>query len=468
MKKFLKVFLIGLVVIVLIVLLYVLVSFPPIMRGMAAKTMCSCVFVSGRSPESVLAKELQVFPGLSDVPLQINHTDSTVTASLLWKEGKAIYRRGLGCTLLAEADEETIRKQRFIPYRPNAVNTDTIPWPAGDRRATSDDFTINRNSIDRVVENAFRETDPEKPVNTHAVVILFNEKIISERYAEGFDRNSVLMGWSMTKSIVNALIGILVKQGKLNAEVRAPVAAWQNDDRKNITLNHLLQASSGLEWSESYFLPGADFHNMFIHSDDKAGYAISRDLVRPPGSFFQYSSGSTNILSKIIRETVGDEFYHRFPYEALFSKIGMHHAQMEPDASGTFVASSYGYASARDWARFGLLYLNDGIWNGERILPEGWVKYSTTPAPAARLREYGAHIWLNLGEEDHPENVKFPGLPHESIIFNGFEENYVVIIPSRKLVVVRLGVTHNDSFKIEDLVNGIVDLLPEANNLARN
>jgi CubicO group peptidase (beta-lactamase class C family) len=143
----------------------------------------------------------------------------------------------------------------------------------------------------------------------------------------------------------------------------------------------------------------------------------------------------------------------------------MHHAIMEADASGTFVASSYGYASARDWARLGLLYLNDGVWDGIRILPEGWVKYSTTPAPGAAKREYGAHIWLNLGEKGNPENAKYPGLPREAILFEGFEENIVVILPSRNLVVVRLGVTHRN-FDIAALVTRIVDALPGEDTLA--
>lgn len=139
---------------------------------------------------------------------------------------------------------------------------------------------------------------------------------------------------------------------------------------------------------------------------------------------------------------------------------------LEPDASGTFVASSYGYASARDWARLGLLYLNDGVWNGERILPEGWVAWSTTPAPAAPRREYGAQIWLNLGAPDDPTAVKFPGLPHEAIVFSGFEQNFVVIIPSKKLVVVRLGVTHHDSFSIGALVAGVLQHLPDSDTPA--
>jgi CubicO group peptidase (beta-lactamase class C family) len=466
MKKFLKGFLISMCLIILVSLVYVLVTFPAVMRGMAAKVMCSCLYVSGRDRQSVIEKELQVFPGLADLNFDINNEDSTVTARLLWKGSKAIYRKGLGCTLLAEAEEEEVRSQKITTYASTFPQQDTVPWPTGDQNAFTNSENIDRGGIDKIVEAAFRETDPERRVNTHAIVVVYDGKIVSEKYADGFDKNSVLMGWSMTKSITNALVGILVMDGKLRLEAPAPLEEWKNDDRKNITLNNLLQASSGLEWSESYFDPSADFHNMFIRSDDKAAYAMSRKLEHTPGEYLEYSSGTTNILSKIIRQTVGDDSYYRFPYERLFSKIGMHHAILEPDASGTFVASSYGYASARDWARLGLLYLNDGVWNGERILPEGWVRYSTTPAPSALMREYGAQIWLNLGEKGNEENVKFPGLPHEAIIFSGFEDNFVVIIPSKNLVVVRLGVTHNDRFNIGDLVTGITDLLPGRDNLA--
>lgn len=465
MKKIARAFLIILAFIILILLVYVLVAFPPIMRGMGAKVMCSCVFVTGRTPESVVQKELQVFPGLADMAFDINYKDSTVAAEMLWSTSKAIYRKGLGCTLLSEASEEAVRTQRFATFDALLPAQDTIPWPMGDLHAYTTAENIDRERVNEVIASAFLENDSTKPVNTHAVVVVYNGKIIGEKYAEGFDQESVLMGWSMTKSITNALIGILVNEGKLKVDAPAPVEEWKDDERGSITLHNLLQASSGLSWSESYFVPGADFHNMFIHSDDKAAYAMSRDLEHEPGTYFEYSSGTTNILSEIIRRTVGDENYHRFPYEKLFSRIGMFGAIMEPDASGTFVASSYGYARARDWARLGLLYLNNGVWNGERVLPQGWVEYSTTPAPAAPRREYGAQIWLNMGKQDNPNDVKFPGLPNEAIVFSGFEDNFVVIVPSKDLVVVRLGVTHNDAFDIAVLVNGIIDLLPKNDNL---
>jgi CubicO group peptidase (beta-lactamase class C family) len=297
-------------------------------------------------------------------------------------------------------------------------------------------------------------------LNTHAIVVVYDNEIIGERYASGFDKNSKLMGWSMTKSITNALVGVLVKEGKLDIHQSAPISEWKDDERSKITLNHLLQASSGLAWSESYFSPTADFHQMFIKRDDKGGYALSKKLKHDPGTFFQYSSGSTNIISKIIRQTVGDSAYYKLPYEKLFYQIGMNHALMEPDASGSFVASSYSFATARDWARFGLLFLNDGVWNGERILPEGWVKYAVTPAPAADRGRYGAHWWLNAGDPNNKQLRAFPELPTDAFWADGFEEQTVMVIPSKQLVIVRLGVSHH-GFDFNKLAKGIIAALPE-------
>lgn len=462
MKKFLKVFVVIIISVLVIVLGFVLITFPPVMTGMGAKTMCSCVFVTHRTPESVLEKELRVFPGLTWADIALNQKDSSVTASLLWNTSKAIYRKGLGCTLLYEKSEQAVRGQKI--NRPDvipAVNQDTIPWPQGNKLDTSKLGGINYTALEKAIDEAFVDIDPLNPIHTHAVVVVYKGELIAERYAAGFNYNSRLMGWSMTKSIANALVGILAKENKLDVDDPAPVQEWQNDDRKKITINHLLNGTSGLAWSESYFNPVAPFHQMFIRSDDKAAYAASLGLEEHPGTFFEYSSANTNLLSRIIRHEVGDENYYRFPYEKLFHKIGMNHAIIEPDASGTFVLSSYFYASARDWARFGLLYLNDGVWNGERILPEGWVTYSTTPAPPAPKQEYGAQIWLNYGSKNNPEEKEFPGLPNEAFLFEGFERNSVVIIPSKELVVVRLGVTHNKNFNHGNLINGVIAALPQ-------
>ncbi len=430
-----------------VALIYLGFTFPPIMSGMAAKTMCSCVFVMGRTPESVKEKELSVFPGLSKADIQIKDSLS-VTAKVLWSSKKAIYRKGLGCTLIAQRSEEQVRAQDIVPAAAPLIDQDTVRWPMGNKLAETKVDGVDYDALRNALDGAFIDADPGKPRNTLGVVVVYNGEIIGEKYADGFNYKSRLMGWSMTKSLTNAIIGTLVKSGKLDLNNPAPVAEWQNDERKNITLNDLMHASSGLEWNESYFLPG-DFHNMFMHSDDKGGYAASKKAEFKPNEVFEYSSGTTNLLSKIIRQAVGDSIYHRYPYENLFHKIGMYRTLLEPDASGTFVGSSYGYATARDWARFGLFFLNDGVWNNERLLPEGWVKYSSTPAPAAPIGQYGAQWWLNAGAKEDPSKCYHPGLPNEEYGAEGFEGQYIFIIPSKKLVVVRLGVSHTYDGKIE-------------------
>jgi len=458
MRKIFWIASLTILAILIMAIIFVVITFPPIMTGMAAKTMCSCVYVAGRAPESVVEKELKVFPGLSSAKIQLKD-DSTVSATLLWKTSEAIFRKGLGCTLLSDINEEELRDQNINLAMPPAVNQDTIPWPMGNLVTDSVPKGIKYDTLIKTLDEAFFEADPGKPLNTLAILVLLDGKIMAERYAPGFYYDSRLMGWSMTKSITSSLIGILVKEGKLKIDLPVSIDEWTSDERKNITLNNLLQASSGLKWSESYFFPSSTFHKMFTFSDDKAAYARTMPLEDEPGKNFVYSSGTTLILSGIIRETIGSELYYKFPYEKLFYKIGMNQAIMEPDASGTFVGSSYCYASARDWARFGLLYLNDGIWNGERILPEGWVKYTSTPAPSAEMGEYGAQWWLNAGAKGDPNHRKFPLIPADAYWADGFEEQYTMVIPSKKLVVVRLGVSHH-GFDFEKLVGGIIAALP--------
>lgn len=424
---------------------------------MAAKTVCSCVYVSGRSVESVRDKELQVFPTLSSAGIELNN-DSSVTATVLLAKAKAIYRKGLGCTLLSQKDEPTVRDQKIIQASKPSLNQDTIAWPMGNLVKDTLKTTIDVNQIERAVTQAFVEDNTEAPKNTLAVIVLHKGNIIAESYAPNITPQTKLMGWSMTKSITNALVGLLVKDGLLKVEAPAPVSEWKVDERSNITINNLLQASSGLAWSETYFNPFKDFHQMFIYSDDKGAYAASRSLANQPNTQFQYSSASTNILSRIMRQQLGDSLYHRFPYERLFYKTGMLNTLIEPDASGTFVGSSYSFATARDWARFGLLYLNDGMWNGERILPEGWVKYTTTPATTTDMGQYGAHWWLNAGAKDNPTKRKYPKLPIDTYWADGFEEQYVMVIPSEELVVVRLGVSHH-GFDMENMVADIISAL---------
>ena len=294
------------------------------------------------------------------------------------------------------------------------------------------------------IENVFTERDTILPVRTRAVVVIYKGQLIAEHYAEGFSANTKLAGWSMTKTVTGALTGILVKQNKLNIDSPAPVPEWRdvNDPRHAITITNLLQQRSGLDFEEIYS-KASDATRMLYEKADMGAFTASHVLKNKPGSVFYYSSGNSNIISRIIRSTLGDSVYYRFPYEQLFFKLGMYSAVMEPDASGTFVGSSYMYATARDWARFGLLYLNDGVFNKERILPEGWVKRSTTPA-SAKLPGYGFQIWLNAGTDTAEK--KFRDAPADMFYADGFESQLIFIIPSKNLVVVRLGLTQHNNF----------------------
>jgi CubicO group peptidase (beta-lactamase class C family) len=183
-------------------------------------------------------------------------------------------------------------------------------------------------------------------------------------------------------------------------------------------------------------------------------------LKYSPGSKFQYSSGNSNILSRIIRNAVGDSDYYAFPYEKLFYRIGMYSAVLEPDAGGTFVGSSFCYATARDWARFGLLYANEGVFNGERVLPAGWVHESVTPTTASDQGAYGYQWWLNVGATNDPQNRKYPSLPTDMFYADGYEGQNIFVIPSKKLVVVRLGLTRKSSWGESEFLQKVISSIP--------
>lgn len=433
----------------------------PIISGYGAKDMCSCVFLGGRDPKNVIANELNSVP-LKYGTFEVSWKDSSVTGSVFGlAKRKAVFRKGLGCSLVVEMSEEELRKQKINHYSIPNRDADTIPWPSGDKLPDTISRKINTEKLQAAVDQAFVETDTIKArqVRTRAVVVVYEGNIVAEKYGVGFDKNSKQIGWSMTKSITNALVGILVKQGKLKLDEAAPVEAWKNDERKNISLADLMHMSSGLKWEENYGGPSGAT-NMLFKKKDMGIYAADVPLESEPGEVFQYSSGTTNIISRIIREKVGDDDYYRFPYRELFAKIGMNNTVLEPDAGGTFVGSSYSFATARDFARFGLLYLNDGAWNGERILPEGWVKFSSTPTVGAKRGQYGAQWWTNAGEKNNPANRPYPNVPTDSFNADGFEGQFIFVVPSKKLVVVRLGLTKTD-FDMNKLVSNIVESLPQ-------
>jgi CubicO group peptidase (beta-lactamase class C family) len=247
-----------------------------------------------------------------------------------------------------------------------------------------------------------------------------------------------MLGWSISKSLTAALIGVLVKEGRLNPDAPAPVPEWKATDKEKITLKQLLQQTTGLDFEENYTKP-CEVTNMLFKHGDMAAFAAKLPLKFEPGKVFNYSSGNSNILSRIVRHTVGEENYAAFPYEALFHKINMFSMLLEPDASGTYIGSSYSYATARDFARFGLLYYNKGQWNGEQILPASWVTESIQSSAADKRKHYGYQFWLNGFSENNSTHRWYPDVPADMFFADGYGGQDIYIIPSKKLVVVRTG-----------------------------
>jgi len=418
--------------------------------GYEAKELASRVFVSGREAERVIRDDLSDGPMVL-VSGRVDREERSASARALGLvRSKAICREGLGCTLVEELTEEEIRSQPYHPPPVSAVDPDAIPWPSGDALTAGPPQTgIDVAKLEAALDEVFSEPTDGGKRETRAVVVVHRGNIIAERYAEGFDAGTPLPGWSMTKSVMGALVGIRVGQGALDLFAPAPVPEWRGagDPRGAITLDQLLRMSSGLEFGEATDAYDADLATMLFDRGDAAAYAAAKPLEHPPESHWHYSSGTANIVSRILRHSFeGDQAAHfSFPRRALFDRIGMRSAVIEPDASGSFVGSSFMFATARDWARFGLLFLNDGVWLGERILPEGWVAYSTTPTPKAPQGRYGAHWWLNAGEPDDPGDRPFPDLPTDTFSARGFEGQEVVVIPSRELVLVRLGQSRPES-----------------------
>jgi CubicO group peptidase (beta-lactamase class C family) len=421
----------------------------PIGTGYTAKYICSSVFISDRDPQVTYREDVApINPIAKIVDVNVDREHKKVVASSfgLFKS-TALYRQGCGCTLMVGATEAELRKQTFMvpespPPRQVVANA---PWPMGDGDALEPlPGEVNKEELKAAIDRAFAETDPAKRKMTRAVIVVYDGKIIGKKYAPGFDRGMPLLSWSMGKSVTNALVGILVRQGKLRLYEPAPVPEWQKagDPRRKITLDQLLRMSSGLKFDETYE-PLHDVTEMLYRSYDFAAYAAEEPPEAEPESKWVYSSGTANIVARIVRHAAEKEYprYYDFLRKELFEKIGMRSAVPEPDPSGTFVGSSYMLATPRDWARFGLLYLQDGVWGGERILPEGWVKYTTTPTPKAPQGKYGAFFWLNAGTEGNPIDRPWPNAPRDAFAARGYQEQYVVVIPSKKLAIVRFGAT---------------------------
>lgn len=433
MKKFFKIF----AVLVVLLLVYLRMAIYPqldLISGFASKSVASGHFIDNRSLETIEQGDNDI-PKIDWAKNTINDTEKYVTATVYGlKERQAIYREGLGATLIN--DDYDVSKPYNVPKRTKLENN--LPFPYGNNEPKDTVFsTINYDKLNATVTNAF-DKKGIKDKRTRSVIVIYKDKIIAEKYDTGFDKDSRILGWSMTKSLTATYFGILEKQGKFDINKPAPIKEWQKDERAIIKTSDLLHMNSGLEWEENYEKI-CDATKMLFQAEDMGKVQLEKPAQFPPNLHWNYSSGTTNLLSKILRSQFKThQEYLDFWYNSLFDKIGMNSALVETDMVGNFVGSSYGWATTRDWAKFGLLYLHKGNWNGEQLFNESWAKFVATPTNTSNGR-YGGQFWLNAGGY-------FPNVPRDMFYASGYQGQMVAIFPSHDLVIVRMGLSEKFDF----------------------
>lgn len=403
-----------------------------IISGYAAKNLASNVYLAGRTQESVIENDHEV-PLISLASEKAIPEEFAAEASVYGlQKRRAVYREGLGSVLLPKGSELPAGQKAPVRMR----NTIPLPYPFGHGAPRDSLFPeVDYPQLQAGIDQAF--SDPEVQ-RTRTVAVLYKDHLVAERYVDGFGPGTPILGWSMTKSILASLYGVLQYQGRIDVSEKIALPAWNADDRRDITYNDLLRMQSGLSWDEDY--SGiSDVTRMLFLSPDMASIQAEKQLLGPPGSIWNYSSGTSNLLSGLLRKKFdNDQAYLDFPYRELIDRIGMHSMVLETDLSGTFVGSSYGWASTRDWARFGLLYLHRGNWSGTQLFDSTWVDYVTRPT-ANSEGSYGAHFWLN-------RDGKYPDAPEDMFMANGYQGQHVFIIPSKDLVIVRTGLAEGPDF----------------------
>jgi len=412
-----------------------------IFTGFAAKNIASGIFVAGRTQQSIEELDINFFPVNLSTSI-VDMENKTVTSDFFgFGEQIAIYRKGLGCTLISDYDIAEVKSQNC--EEAYAIKDKDNYWPIGDKDREVNTNNVNNDKLNAAIESAMAQG------NTRAIIIAYDTLVKWEKYANGFDETTPILGWSMSKSITSTMIGMLVKEGKININEAAPIDEWENDDRKNITTKSLLQMNSGLKWTEDY----GDISEatiMLYEEGDLGKYALSMPFDKEPNTEWKYSSGSSNILQEIIkRQFDNNNEYWKWTYKELFHRIGMNHTIMETDAAGTFIGSSYTYAPARDWARYGLLYLQNGVWFGDTIIDPSWVNFTQEIAPNSEGK-YGAQFWLNQGGHEVPD------APKDTYFADGYQGQRVYIIPSKKLVIVRFGISKKGEFDYNKFVSEVV------------
>lgn len=340
---------------------------------------------------------------------------------------------------------QPVVKPKLLPLPPHPAG---VPWPTQEWPRAELDPRVDRALLDRTLDHAFSNPQPDTYVRTHATIVVQHGAIVVERYAHDAGPDDTFASWSMAKSITQALVGIVVRQGKLDIHARADVPEWleePGDPRREITTDQLLRMVDGLRFREA--APSTDGTVVYYdeaHSDvipmlfgagkaDVAKFAGHLPRIHPPEAVWNYNSGGSNLLARIVGRIVGGgaDGMLAFMRRELFEPLGMRSPIPKFDEAGDFIGAAFCYASGRDFARFGTLYLRDGVWDGRRILPEGWVDYTRTATPQSDQGSYGAHFWIVPGSL---------GMFQAS----GAAGQHTIICPKLDLVLVRLGDTPGD------------------------
>jgi len=422
--------------------------------GVVAHNVCTKAFVSGLDPQTVFP-EIVAREGIRRLRhvlrLRVDRAARTVDASVAGLlASRAAFHDGLGCVLRHGSKEPYIPRSDI-----EALKAPKTP-PLLAEIASPEIVEPTDPALKAAIDHAFEEPADPPFRKTKAVVVVRDGKVIAERYADGIGVDTPLMGFSMTKSVVSALIGIMTQQGLTSPSLPAPVPEWRGagDPRREIEVEHLLRMTTGLALDEtnSGFDPSSQM--VYLH-DDMAGFAVKAEPIAPPGVRWHYSSATTQILARIIRDTVGGpEQTLAFAWRELFNPLGMRNVTLEFDGAGTLQGSTYMSASARDWAKFGLLYLNGGMVGGKRILHEDWVDFS---AAATLDSDYGAGFWTNRSEHEYARGRVRAGIPRDAFFASGDLGQRIVIMPTQHLVVVRLG----DSVDPTGDIRGLTRLVRE-------
>jgi CubicO group peptidase (beta-lactamase class C family) len=400
-----------------------------------AKIVCSNVFLAGRDAQEVLKVDVQApgHPLLKLMRVSVDRSRGVVRAGLFGfiGAGLAQVRPEVGCAALPDGKlDASAVVQASSVGRPSAVAATAGPgglWPEGE--GVQSDPALQRLIADDALAGP----------GMRAIVVIHGGRIVAERYADGFSAATPQLGWSMTKTVTAGLIALLVKDGRL--ALTGPAGWPGHDGRDKITIANLMSMSSGLRFNEGY---GAvsDVTRMLYLEPDMADFAHKQPLQHPVGDVWSYSSGAAVILSRLIQDAVGADAAS-MARRRLFDPLGMTSAIIETDEHGTMVGSSYMYATPRDWARYGELLAQDGMWRGQEVLPRGYVAMMSAPVPASG-GEYGQGLvwrWASHGTTPGENPDARYGIPADTFWMTGHDGQYVAIVPSRALVVVRMGLT---------------------------